>query len=163
MTLALMTATPGAQPVPSPGERFFAVHVAVNVGLVGVELQRDRLYAFADGNIGVPFISRFAQIAFALGVGYSHPISEPGASRWYGELFGLINPGASTGTGYVGLGVGVGLRYLHSSGFTVGLKLPVFGVALLDPRVGRTFATQVELFYGANLIALPMVSFGWRF
>ena len=159
--IAAEPAAPGE--VTPPAQRSFGVHVALNVGLIGVELQHDHFYGFVDGNIGVPLLSRGSQIAFAVAAGLTHAIPAPAASMWFFDVFGLVNPGASTRVGYVGFGLGLGLRYLHASGFTVGLRLPIFGAAVIDPKVGRTFGTAVELFYGANLIALPILSVGWRF
>lgn len=159
-TPAVEASTP---PPPAVDVRSIGVHVAVNVGVFSLDVQAGRLYAFAAGSLGVPLLSDGRFGAFALGGGLALPISAPGESMWTMDLFALANPGWGLGPNsapFVGLGVGAGFRYLHRSGFTFGLKLPVIGGAV---NGGASTPSAVGTFYLANLIALPGVSFGYRF
>jgi hypothetical protein len=145
------------------------VHAALNVGLLSVDLHVDRSYTFIGGNIGVPLLSNGSIGAFSLGSGYSLPLSPPDESMWVLDLFGVVTPGwqarwdpfytVYSNTPFVGLGVGVGFRYLHWSGFTFGIKAPVFGAAI---NGGASTSESVLTFYLSGLIAVPIISFGLR-
>lgn len=151
---------------------WFGAYAAVNIGLIGVDLHIDRSYTFLAGNLGVPLVSNGDFGAFAIGSGYSFPLSTPGDSMWVLDVFGVVNPGwqrrydacfdfgcSPVTYPFVGLGAGVGFRYLHWSGFTFGIKAPVFGAAI---NGGATTSAAVGTFYLANLVGLPIVSFGFR-
>jgi hypothetical protein len=155
-------------PLPSvAAQTHVGVHAAVNIGLLAVDLHVNRSYTFIAGNLGVPLVTNGDLGAFALGSGYSYPLSPPGETMWVLDLFGVVNPGwqAMWNSGFtsysaqpfVGLGVGVGFRMLHWSGFTFGLKIPVFGAAI---NGGTRTSESVATFYLANAISLPIVSFG---
>jgi hypothetical protein len=169
--------TPAGSPPPSVAPQppanisartFFGLHAAVNVGLISVDLHVGHSYSFLAANVGIPLVTNGLTGAFAVGSGYSFPLSAPGESMWVMDVFGVANPGwqrtscfdcVNPTQFYVGLGVGIGFRYLHWSGFTFGLKAPVFGAA---PGGGTSTSETVGTFYLANLIALPLVSFGYR-
>lgn len=151
---------------------WFGAYAAVNIGLIGVDLHVDRSYTFLAGNLGVPLVTNGDFGAFAVGSGYSFPLSAPGDSMWVLDVFGVVNPGwqrrydACFDFGcspvvypFVGLGAGVGFRFLHWSGFTFGIKAPVFGAAI---NGGNTTSAAVGTFYLANLVGLPIFSFGFR-
>lgn len=155
-------------------QTWFGVFAAVNVGLFGVDLHVNRSYTFLAGNLGVPLLSNGQLGAFAIGSGYSFPLSPPDDSMWVLDVFGVVNPGwqrrydfnfcnqfscVDAVYPFVGIGAGVGFRFLHWSGFTFGIKAPVFGAAI---NGGSTTSEAVSLFYLANLIGLPIVSFGFR-
>lgn len=162
-------------PIESVAEKtWVGVHAAANIGLLAVDLHVRRSYTFLAGNLGVPLVTNGDIGAFALGSGYSFPLSPPGESMWVMDLFGLVNPGWQRRydffnctqfscqpfvAPFFGLGVGLGFRYLHWSGFTFGIKGPVFGAAI---NGGDTSSAAVGMFYLANLIGLPILSFGYR-
>jgi hypothetical protein len=145
------------------------VHAALNIGLLSVDLHVNHSYSFIGGNIGVPLVSNGTLGAFSLGSGYSLPLSPPDESMWVLDLFGVVTPGwqsgwnatytAQTNVPFVGVGVGLGFRYLHWTGFTLGIKAPVFGAAI---NGGPSPSDAVVTFYLSGLIAVPIVSLGWR-
>jgi len=72
---------------------------------------------------------------------------------------------------HLGFGVGIGLRFLHESGFTFSVQLPVLGVAfggeseLGFGRGGVSSAgasSATELFYLFSAMGTPVVSVGYR-
>lgn len=157
---------------PSPNvanEVHVGLHAALNIGLLSVDLHVKRWYSFIAGNLGVPMVTNGELGAFAVGSGYSLPLSPPGDSMWLLDLFAVVNPGwqtrwdqfsmDSSARPFVGLGVGLGFRLLHWSGFTFGIKVPVFGAAI---NGGSTTSEAVSTFYLANGVGLPIVSFGYH-
>lgn len=156
-------------PAPPPVEdRSVGIHVAVNLGLFAFDVHQGHFYGFVSANAGIPLVSNGDIGAFALGLGYSAPLSHPDESMWFLDFFfealpGWWNLGSRLNPSFfVGAGVGLGFRYLHRSGFTVGFKLPVFG-ASFSSAVGFTAAASVGTYYLFNAIALPVISFGYRF
>ena len=170
---------PATAPVAAPAPAvnvakgtFFGAYAALNIGLIGIDLHVNRSYTFLAGSLGVPLVTNGDFGAFAIGSGYSFPISAAGESMWVLDVFGVVNPGwqrrydvcfdfgCSPQTyPFVGIGAGVGFRFLHWSGFTFGIKAPVFGAAI---NGGSTTSAAVGTFYLANLVGLPIVSFGFR-
>jgi hypothetical protein len=168
--LVLLLAAPALaeESAPRPLDSSVGVFTALNLGLFGVDVHQGKFYGFAAGNLGIPLISNGAMGAFTLGAGYSLQLSENEGSGWYLDVFGELAPGwvqyvvydaPTQGSGYLGIGVGVGFRYLHKSGLTLGLKVPLFGIA----AGGGSASTSVLTYYEANLIALPALSIGIRF
>lgn len=138
-----------------------AVQVGFNLGLLAVEVQAGHFYGFGAGNVGIPLVTNGQAGAFAIGLGYTFALSTPSESMWFMDLYGLGNPGWLGGSILMGIGAGIGVRFLHRSGFTLGFKLPIFGAAVSS--AGTTTAAAVGLFYLANAIALPVFSLGYRF
>lgn len=178
---APVLAQPAVQPMPTPDDpstgTWVGAFAALNVGLVGADLHTGRSYSFIAGNAGIPMLMAGDFGAFALGSGVAVRLSSPAESVWVLDIFGLVNPGWHTrslgcdinGCGaerapYLGLGVGIGFRYLHWSGFTFGLKAPIFGGAInaSSTDAAASSADAVSLFFLSNLVALPIVSVGYR-
>ncbi len=159
-------------------------HVALQLGLVPsvmVDLEWGRLYAFVNGSVLTPFFPSYAYDpvdgtssssptwAFTAGAGGS--FSPFDSSGWRLDLFGLLGLTnlAASGNAYgdpisFSVGVGVGLHYTAPSGFTVGFKLPLVGVAITGPSTTQTdFSSRLGQFYATHLVALPVVSLGYRF
>jgi hypothetical protein len=140
-------------------------------GSLAIDMAFGLLYAFANANFLFPLATVSGSgtlLAFALGAGIELPIEK--GSRWKVDLFAQALPlhvgGAYT---YFGFGAGVGLRYVVPSGFTVAIKLPVFGAAV---RVGRSLngydssfrpGDSVGYYYLGGAMGLPVLSFGYRF
>lgn len=175
--LAQSTALPTTSPDDPSTGTWVGAFAALNVGLVGADLQVGRSYSFIAGNAGIPMLLAGDFGAFALGSGVAVRLSSPGESVWVLDIFGLINPGwhtrsvscdmsgcAAEKAPYLGLGVGIGFRYLHWSGFTFGLKAPIFGGAInaSSTDTAASSADAVSLFFLSNLVALPIVSVGYR-
>jgi hypothetical protein len=162
---AEVAAQPQAETPPST--RYVGLHTGLNLGLVQVDMMRDHLYGFASTALGTPLLSNGQIFVANVGFGYSIAISSPGESMWYFDLFGQVMPGAMNGS-YLGVGAGVGLRYLHRSGFTLGLKLPVFGMSLGDAvssAAGGHFdgSTSLGYYYLGNLMSATPLTIGFRF
>lgn len=154
-----------AMPKEVVSDRSFGIHVGVNLGLFAVDFQLGHFYGFAAGNAGVPLVSNGSIGAFAIGLGYTTPLSHPDESMWFMDFFVDALPGWATQGGaeaVVGAGVGLGFRYLHRSGFTAGFKIPVFG-ASFSTASNYSTSQSVGMFYLFSAIALPIISFGYRF
>jgi hypothetical protein len=161
---------PGSTPAPREvvSDRSIGIHVGLNLGLFAFDVHQGHVYAFVAANAGVPLVSNGSVGAFALGMGYSTALSRPDESMWFMDFFVDALPGWVRTSGLntpdlvVGVGGGLGFRYLHRSGFTLGFKVPVFGASFTtQPNVDT--AQSVGSFYLFNLIALPIISFGYRF
>lgn len=158
---------PPGEVEPPVSEDSIGVHVALHLGLFAADLQRGHFYAFVSANAGVPMVSNGETGAFALGLGATTAVSRPAPSMWYMDVFGEVLPGWNMGINgehrpLVAVGAGLGFRYLHRSGFVLGFKMPVFGMSF--PALQNFSAAEsVGGYYVFNLIALPMVSFGYRF
>ena len=174
------TAAPAAALVPEitpPSDHSVGVHLAVNLGLFAIDVHQGRFYGFASANLGVPLLTNGSFGAFALGLGASVPISSPAESMWYFDVYGMALPGwqdvygsgGSSKSPFVGFGVGAGFRFLHRSGLVIGFKFPVFGLAAASNYNGYSYGGQVQtsqlvgLFFLSAIVAMPIVSFGYRF
>lgn len=154
------------QTLPVVRDNSVSVQLGVNIGLLAADLQIRNFYLFGAGNIAVPLITDGGVSAFATGAGYTFALSKPAESMWFMDLLGILNPARTNWLAAdkwgLGLGAGIGLRYLHHSGFTMGLKLPLLG-AYIDNGGEQSTQSSVALFFLANAIALPVVSLGYRF
>jgi hypothetical protein len=157
--------TPSITP---PSDHYFGINIAANIALFSIDAQVGHFYAFAAGNLGVPLLTNGNGGGFAVGAGYTRAISDPAESMWYFDVFAMATPGwfDAFKRPVVGLGAGVGFRYLHRSGFTFELKAPVFGLAV-GPGVNANYdggtGEMMSKFYLGSLIGLPIASFGYRF
>jgi hypothetical protein len=159
-------------------ERSVALAVSLNLGAISVEWQHGSVMGFASGSAPLSVLYTAAGSeknsigAVALGLGFTKALSHPSPSMWFLDVFVEAVPGWNQQWDfarylYLGLGAGLGVRFLHASGFTFGIKLPVLGAAIGDvqqfgPGTGQLTAST-GLFYLSNLMALPMVSLGYRF
>jgi hypothetical protein len=149
-------------------DRSIGAHVAVNVGLFALDAQLGHFYAFGAGNLGVPLLTDGRAGFGMIGAGYTFALGPITESHWQVDMMGLATAGRIDSYQTLGgVGVGVGFRYLHTSGFTFGAKIPVFGATLplggSSPFGGPyTGAASLGNFYLASFITLPCVSFGYR-
>jgi hypothetical protein len=149
-------------------ERPIGLHAGLNLGLIVVDAHLDSIYGFVASALGVALITEGEGAVGVMGIGYSFALSPRGETMWMFDLFGEACGGnlaitqnkqdALTG----GLGLGVGFRWLHHSGFVLGFKVPVFGAAIANRGIGNV-GKSVGFFYLANLISLPLISLGYRF
>jgi hypothetical protein len=160
-------------PTPGPeyevvSDRSVGIHIGVNLGLFVFDVHRGRFYGFASANAGIPLVTNGQVGAFAIGLGSSTPLSRPSESMWFMDFFfealpgWFAQPSSSAAGPVVGLGAGLGFRFLQRRGFTVGFKVPVIG-ASFSGFSNFTPANSVGFFYLFNGVALPFVSFGYRF
>lgn len=143
------------------GDFELSVKLALHIGLLTADVQVGHFYFFVAGNVGIPLLSNGQIGAFAGGPAFTFALSEKAESMWFMDLQALVNPGWISGRPFVGLGAGLGLRYLHKNGFTLAFKLPLLGGAIGASSGGT--AEAVAYFYLANAIALPVVSLGYHF
>lgn len=146
----------------------FGLHAALNLGLA-LDVHRGSVYGFASGNIGLPAVSKSPLGMFAIGLGFSAPLTSS-ESPWYFDCFAFTVPGWQKIPGlvrappFIGLGVGLGFRWVHRSGFTLGFKVPLAGMAFGEGAgVAPTVSQYVATFYYASVFALPVVSLGYSF
>jgi hypothetical protein len=187
MITAALTALLLAQPTldeegPLPSatvcERSFGLHLGINGGTLGAEWQHGHVMGFVSFSAAVTVIavatagsygSHFGAVAG--GGGYTFPLSYPGRSMWFMDVFGELVPSwyhqpFQGDQVHFGIGAGIGLRFLHESGFTFSVKVPVLGYAIgghdelgfnaPDPQAGA------GLFYMFSLLGTPIISFGYR-
>jgi hypothetical protein len=160
-----------ADDVKPVSEHSFGISTGVNIGLIQVDAQYGHFYGFASTTLGVPLVSNGADAVGALGLGYTVALSSPSESMWYFDMYALGMGGkltsyAPSGSSYGALGVGVGLRYLHRSGFTMGFKLPLFGASFGDSvNLNGSFngATSLSNFYFGYLMSSAPLTLGFRF
>jgi hypothetical protein len=149
-------------------ERPFGVHAGLNAGLVILDADRDGLYGFGTLALGAAMLTQGKATLGVLGVGVSFPLGPPDDTMWVFDLFGEVSGGNTFispppgDTVFGAVGVGLGFRWLHHSGFVLGFKLPLFGAAIAT-KVSLQPGDAVGVFYLANLLALPLVSLGYRF
>ena len=165
LTLAAEPEAAQEPTVEAPSSHFFApgVHVALNANLM------------ADLSIGKYAYLGLAVQTFAI----AHAISPSGGFPTSGTVFGGIAlplrrsefwkltldvlPHVAliqlNGSVIFSGGVIGGLRLIHASGFTLGLKLPVFGYggSVTVPRASVLF------YYISSIFAVPLVTVGMTF
>lgn len=151
-------------------DRHIGLQTATGPGNVLVDVDTGRLYAYVGASIGYPIIfsgdHTDQYIAGVVGAGGQWRISP--TSRWKFDLTGDLIP-TYWGGFSIGIGVTGGFHYTSASGFTVGFKIPIIGVA---PGYSTLFNKHALINSGALLIAnyyleaameLPIVSLGYRF
>lgn len=162
-----------AAPPPSAPANASAVplepEVERNVGLsfnvapgVSADVETGRFYGFASWDILALIVGADKNVVLSGALGAGLTLQAFPGSRWRFDLFGMVSPLVIPKEGsYVGIGAGIGLHYTFSSGFTVGAKIPAFGLAWSnkDYKLGESFA----LFYGTGMAGLPVLSVGYRF
>lgn len=166
------------QPIQLPGApkgfvprqpRHFGIMAGVNIGLFAIDIQAGHFYAYLSAGMGVTLLSDMRFGAFAGGAGYTLQIKRARTLDWYLDMMAMgvggwqdvTRPSAIVRYGYGGVGLGVGFRMEHVSGFSLGFKIPVFGYAF-GPQIRRS-ADGVGLYYLSSLASLPIVSLGYRF
>jgi hypothetical protein len=160
------------EPAETQKPRYFGVHLGMAPG-VALDVDYSYFHAFASTSFLFPLVTS-GQVftAFTAGVGATFPLNE----HWRFDLFGHVAPmfwqqyGYSTGgqqlTPYVAIGVGMGFHYTASSGWCIGVKLPLLGGAVTGDRpYGGTSSVgeAVGYYYLASAMSLPVFSFGYRF
>ncbi len=163
------------EPVPpSPpllgSEGYWQLGTGFNLGLIDLFVSRGAVWGEFSTVVGVP-IATFADPAFAavLAVGYGVPLGDNGAGVWYFDVFveavgARLNQSDSSGA-VGGGGFGFGFRYLWPSGWTLGLRMPAFGLVVEDYNATHVFdAAKAEIdFYVANVFAWSFLTVGRRF
>jgi hypothetical protein len=160
---------------PVTGERHLGVQLYTGPGNVMIDLDLGRFYGFVGGSIGYPIIFSGTTAQYGggvIGAGAQwrlHP-----ASRWKFDLSATLLPTWWTGFS-IGIGISAGFHWTSASGFTVGFKIPVFGLApgysdvTGDSSTGsgykpvNTGALLIANYYLEASMALPIVSLGYRF
>jgi hypothetical protein len=152
-------------------ERSFGIHTGVNIGLIQLDAQYDHFYAYASTTLGIPLITNGNDFVGNVGLGYTVALSSPAESMWFFDMYaqglgGKMALSTNTPSSYGALGLGVGLRYLHRSGFTIGFKLPVFGVSFGDAVSSNgsfNGASSLGGYYLGNLMSSAPLTLGFRF
>ena len=148
-----------------------------------IDFDYGKFYGFVGTSIGYPIIftkgsSGDGQYgAFIVGFGGTWKLSPK--SAWQFDLGGTLTPTWWSGFS-MGVGVSAGFHYTTQNGFTIGFKIPIFGVApgcsgvfgnsyddAGNPIAGcakvRTGGELVANYYLQAGMSLPIVSLGYRF
>ena len=159
LALGLALATPAAAADDAEAAKDWAdtrlrpgLHVSLT-GAVGLDLEFGHSYSFAAASVLIPISSRGRAALFGGGTGVTFDLSRWPTARWTLDFFAFFVGGWEPRSCFIGPcaqvtdtvlipGVGLGFRYLHRSGFTFAVKLPLFCVAgghvgLLGPRGRR--------------------------
>jgi hypothetical protein len=171
--------------------RHVGVQVYAGPGNFMLDLEHGPFYGFVGTSIGYPLIfsGKFERspddydsddqyLAAVVGLGGSWKISA--RSNWRFDFTGTLTP-TWWGGFSMGIGIAAGFHYTSPSGFTVGFKIPVFGVAPgcnevfgdrdYDSATGASHGCP-KVTEGAELVgnyylqagmSLPIVSLGYRF
>jgi hypothetical protein len=149
-------------------ERPVGVHAAVSLGLISIDANAAGLYGFASCAVGIALLSEGRFTVGVLGIGYSFALSPPGETMWVIDMFAeatggqLMIASSSQPSMVGGFGLGFGFRWLHQSGFVLGFKLPIVGVATAG-SARMNIGDALGAFYWANVLSLPLMSLGYRF
>jgi hypothetical protein len=161
---------------PTSDQRHLGLQLYTGPGNLMIDLDLGRFYGFVGASIGYPIIfsgtsSQYAGGVIALGAQWRLSPT----SRWKFDLAGTLLPTWWSGFS-MGIGVSAGFHWTSVSGFTVGFKIPVFGLApgyssvtgaysssSSGYRPVNTGALLIANYYLEAGMALPIVSLGYRF
>ena len=155
--------------------RYVGIHGALNLGVLTVDSMWNRFYGFLAGNVGIGVLTEGRYVVLSGGFGYSWALSRVGESMWFLDVMGIVPVGWTTDAdrdayanrsstfGYAGAGVGVGFRYLHRSGFSLGIKVPLGGLVMGGYYGNFSLSDSIGFFYVSSAAGLPLLSFGYRF
>ena len=155
-------------------------------GNVMLDFDYGHFYGYLATSIGYPIIFSGDQpqyAAAALGLGGTWRLSP--RNNWQFDLMGTLTP-TYWGGFSMGVGVSAGFHYTAPSGFTIGFKIPVFGVApgcsdaVGEPTDGyssdgtfksnstcknkvSTGADMIANYYLQAAMTTPIISVGYRF
>ncbi|MGZ3425359.1 MAG: hypothetical protein ACXVCV_01865 [Polyangia bacterium] len=157
-------------------ERHIGLQLYTGPGNLMVDLDFGRFYGFVGGSIGYPIIFSGTSAQYAGGVlalGAQWRLTP--TSRWKFDLAGTLLPTWWSGFS-MGIGVSAGFHWTSVSGFTVGFKIPVFGLgpgystvtgesssSSSGYKAVNTGALLIANYYLEAAMALPIVSLGYRF
>ena len=131
--------------------------------VLGFDYEGKSIYGFVSGSILMPFLifgSEGGSSFFAFSVGVAKSIKISKASNWKFDFIGILTPGYIYGL-KIAFGLGVGFHATFDTGFTIGFKLPILGLAIGE--YPNYFPFMVSEFYLMNFFGTPIVSFGYRF
>lgn len=150
--------------------RVFALQFSL-LGTVAGDVDYRGFHGFASTNLLLPIMTASGNstwLAGALGGGVSIPLST--TSRWKLDVFGEVLPLRTTSYyTYLAFGVGAGFHYTASSGFSLGITVPVVG---FSTRLGSSptgydasfrYNDSVGYYYLAAIAGMPLVTMGYRF
>jgi hypothetical protein len=154
-------AAPGLELVREPRNNGVSIQLAAHLGLLTVDAQVGRFYAFAAGNIGIPLLTNGTVGAITAGMGPSFLLRKTGEVAWHLDILALGNFMWLGQQPMGGFGVGMGFRMVHASGFTMAFKIPALGGEMGTGYGGTQIA--VAYWFLAQAISLPVFSVGYRF
>lgn len=141
------------------------------LGTVAVDADYKLFHGFASTSLLLPIMTASGDstwLAASVGGGVSVPLSA--TSRWKLDVFGEVLPLHTTSYyTYLAFGVGAGFHYTASSGFTLGVTVPVVG---FSTRLGSSptgydasfrYNDSVGYYYLAAIAGMPLVTMGYRF
>jgi len=141
------------------------------LGTVAVDADYKLLHGFASTNLLLPIMTASGNstwLAASVGGGVSVPMGA--TSRWKLDVFGEVLPLRTTSYyTYLAFGLGAGFHYTASSGFSVGITVPMLG---FSTRLGSSpygydasfrYNDSVGYYYVAAIAGMPLVTMGYRF
>ena len=161
----LEEAPPAAPQQPTPEWHNFGVHLGIAAG-VALDGDYKNFHTFVSTSFLFPLVSSGDLFAFTAGAGASFALSP----SWRIDLFGHVAPLFWKGvtsynqtSTFVGVGVGIGFRYVSANGWCLGVKLPLLGAAPGDyPAYNSSVGVVAAYYYIASGVSLPVFSVGWR-
>lgn len=176
--LALLFAVPAAgqtellPKVPSI-DSYWEIGSGLNIGLLHAVVSKGRVWGELSTVIGVPVVTasndQGAEVAAVLAVGYGLPIADDSRGRWVFDLFlestvGRLQIFGQSGLS-AGLGFGFGFRWLLFSGWSVGMRMPCFGMSFEQYNMFHVFSPgqAVSNFFELNIFSWSVLTIGYRF
>jgi hypothetical protein len=144
----------------------------LNLGLIHVVLSHGRIWGELSTVVGVPLATingEGPEMTGVLAVGYGLPFSEHDGGRWYFDLFveGVFGRLRQFGTDGLlgGGGFGFGFRYLLPSGWSLGMRMPCFGMVVESYNGLHPFRAPDSMadFFIANVYGWSVFTVGYRF
>jgi hypothetical protein len=169
------------QPESDPALRHFGLMFGAGPGVLAADFHYGYFYGFLSTSIVLPM---YAVGTNSNGLPIDGVTVAPGLTfrmapdrNWWFDLFvhGTLsfyyhydNIGRNTQVDVdTSFGLGMGFHYTSPNGFTVGIKIPVFGFAFGNDvkSPGRTggLASSGQYYYEGALVSFPLVTFGYRF
>ncbi|MBI5545506.1 MAG: hypothetical protein HY901_16600 [Deltaproteobacteria bacterium] len=161
-------------PETEPVDRHFGLQFGLGPGILMADLDYGLFYGFLSGSLALPMYSLGTDSpvgGVTLAPGLSFKISDD--RNWHFDLFASASLGFYGDTEYYGysshvvthtvgsVGVGMGFHYTSQSGFSMGFKVPIIGLAFGDRVNSRESAGGY--YYLNALVSFPVATFGYRF
>lgn len=185
LTMVILQSAMPSPPAPAPKVRHIGLQLSTGPGNLLVDFEYGRFYGFVGTSIGYPVIfnndsnGNKQYVGAIVGAGATWRLSP--RSNWSFDLMGTLTP-TWWGGFSMGIGVAAGFHYTSPTGFTVGFKIPILGVApgcnsvlgeeTLDYSTGIDSGGCRQVKGGPSLVgnyylqagmSLPIISVGYRF
>jgi hypothetical protein len=170
--------TPEAQPAETTREEAinertakpaaFGMYIGLGPAIVGTDLRVGKVYGYLSGSLLLPMVYDHLKIDASLGIG---PAFRFFSDNWTFHVYGTAHldlEGINTVDIILAVGAGLGWRFVHPKGFTLGFRLPFLGYAIPIRQPSGFFdlshnALRVAYYYFTFAKSTPVFSIGYTF